>query len=130
MATIEAALVAALTAETTVSALVGSRVFPPGGRQGSAYPYVIYQRISTQGAAYLDGPANLEWPRIQIDVWGTTAKSASDAAEAIRTFIDNVERSGAGVTFTATFQDQRGPDIDEETRNFRVSQDFFLWHQR
>jgi hypothetical protein len=130
MATIEAALVAALTAETTVSALVGSRVLPVGGGQNKVYPYVTYQRISTQGAAYLDGPSNLDWPRFQIDVWGTTALSALTAAEAIRTFLDSIERSGAGLSFIATFQDQRGPDVDEETRNSRVSQDYFFWHSR
>jgi hypothetical protein len=130
MATIEAALVAALTAETTVSALVGSRVFPVGAAQNKVYPYVTYQRISTQGAPHLTGPSNLDWPRFQIDVWGTTALSALTAAEAIRTFIDSVERTGAGLSFTATFQDQRGPDIDEETKNFRVSSDYFFWHQR
>lgn len=130
MASLEAALIAALTANAGVSALVVSRVFIAGGRQGSEYPYVTLQRISTQGAGHLDGPSNLDWPRVQIDVWGTTGLSVLNVAEAIRTAIDGITVSSLGLAFDATFQDQRGPAPDEETRNFRVSQDYLVFHSR
>jgi Protein of unknown function (DUF3168) len=129
MATIEAALTAALTAEATVSALVGTRVFPVGGRQGATYPYVVWQKISTQGEPYLDGPSNLDHPRFQIDIYATSALDALTAAEAIRTFLDCQQRSGAGLSFYATFQDGRS-DFDLETGNFRASQDYFIWYGR
>jgi hypothetical protein len=140
MASIEAALTAAVTGDATVSGLIGTRFFLTGSAQAKTYPYVTYQRISTAGADYLDGDANLEWPRFQIDVW---AKDASDGksgalialevAEAIRSFLcptPTVERAGAGLSFTAKFQDQRGPTLDEETRNFGCSQDYFLTYER
>lgn len=140
MAAIEAALTAAVTGDATVSALIGTRFFLTGSAQAKTYPYVTYQRISTAGAVYLDGDANLEWPRFQIDVW---AKDASDGksgalialeiAEALRAFLcptPSVARAGAGLSFTASFQDQRGPEIDEESRNFRCSQDYFIWYGR
>lgn len=130
MASPEAALIAALTGAAGVSAVLGSRVFIRGGRQGVVYPYATIQRISTQGEAHLDGPSNLDHPRFQIDCWGTTAVSASDAAEAVRVAIDGVASTGAGLTFNATFQDQRGPAPDEETHNYSVSQDYFIWHGR
>jgi hypothetical protein len=130
MASIDAALIAALTAAPTVSALAGTRVFVAGARQGSTYPYVTVQRISTQGAGHLGGPSNLDWPRFQIDVWGTTALSALDLAEAIRVAIDGVTTTAGGYSFSATLQDQRGPSPDEETRNFGVSQDYYIWHSR
>jgi hypothetical protein len=130
MPTPEAALAAALSAEPTVSAHLAARVFPVGGRQGTDYPYATYQRVSTVGAAHLDGAADLEWPRFQIDVWGASALAALNAAEAIRAFLDATERSGAGLSFLATFQDQRGPTLDEETRNFGCSQDYLIWYGR
>lgn len=130
MPTIDAALVAALNAEATVSATLGNRIFPVGGRQGQAYPYATYQRISTQTAAHLDGPSDLDWPRFQIDIWGQSVPSLWAAADAIRAFLEAATHTAAGLTFTATFQDQRGPEIDEETRNWRVSQDYLLWHER
>lgn len=129
MATIEGALTSALTGNAGVAALVAARVFTKGGRQGTAYPYVTYERISTQGAAHLDGPSDLDWPRFQIDVWAETALSAINVANAIRTAIDGLETAGSPA-FYATFQDQRGPSADDETKKFNVSQDYFIWHER
>jgi len=133
MASIEAALTAAVTGDATVSGLIGTRFFIAGGAQGKVYPYATYQRISTAGAEYLDGDANLEWPRFQIDVWASKALEALEIAEAIRAFLcptPTAERTVAGVSFTASFQDQRGPTLDEETRNFGCSQDYFLTYER
>ena len=129
MATIESAITAALAGATGVSALVGNRVFPSGGRQGAAYPYVTWQRISTQGAAHLDGPSDLDWPRFQIDAWADTALQALEVADAIRAALDGIEQT-TDPAFYGTFQDQRGPTPDAETRKFGVSQDYFIWYGR
>lgn len=129
MPTLEAAFIAALTADAEVSALAGGRVFTWGGRQGAEYPYVTIQRISTPGASHLDGPATLEWPRFQVDVWAETGLAALNLAEAIRAAVDHRTIAG-NPEFTATFQDQRGPAPDEQTRNFGVSQDFLVFHER
>jgi hypothetical protein len=130
MASPEAALVAALKANAGVISAAGGRVFIAGGRQGSAYPYVTIQRITTAGAAHLDGPSNLDWPLFQIDSWGEDALSALNTSEAIRTAIDGVSITSTAPNFYAVFQDQRGPAPDEETRTFRVSQDFHIYHER
>jgi hypothetical protein len=133
MATIEAALTAAVTGDAIVSGRIGTRFFLMGSAQAKTYPYGTYDRISTAGAAHLDGDASLEWPRFQIDVWAETALEALEIADAIRAFLcptPSVERTGAGVRFTASFQDQRGPEIDEESRNFRCSQDYLIWYGR
>ena len=129
MASVEAALIAALKASSGVAAAVVSRVFIVGGRQGAEYPYVTIQRISTAGARRLDGASTLEWPRFQIDSWGATALDALNAAEAVRLAIDNITVAG-DPPITATFQNQDGPRPDEETRNFRVSQDYLVFHSR
>lgn len=129
MASVEAALIAALVGDPGVAALVGSRVSIWGGLSNPAYPYVTIQRISTTGAAHLNGPATLQWPRIQIDIWAQKALEASDIAEAIRLAIDCIPVAGEPA-FTATFQDQRGPSPDPETRSFGVSQDYYLYHNR
>lgn len=126
----EDALIAALQADPGVSDLVGSRVFIAGGRQGTPYPYITVQRITTSGAASIDRPATLEWPLFQLDAWGETAASAKDAGEAAIAAIDGKEITAGGLTITATKQDQRGPAPDEETRKYRVSQDYYIWHER
>lgn len=127
---VDAALIAALAADPGVSALVADRVFTWGGRQGVAYPYLTVQRITTVGATHLNGPNTLEWPTFQIDCWSSaSALEAVTIADAVRLAIDNVTIAG-NPTIEATFKDQRGPAPDEETRNFRVSQDFLVFHER
>jgi hypothetical protein len=126
---IDAALITALLDDGGVSGLVSDRVFVWGSRQGTAYPYVTAQRISTAGASHLNGPNTLEWPRFQIDCWAQTALAALNCAEAVRAALDNITVAG-DPTFTATFQDQSGPAPDGETRSFRVSQDYLLFHSR
>jgi len=133
MATIEAAIVAAVTGDAGMAVLIGDRLIPDGAAQEMAYPYVTYQRITTQSATHLDGDGNLDWPRFQFDCWAKTAIEALTIAEALRTFLcpkPAADRTGAGLFFSATFQDQRGPTRDEETRNFGCSSDFFIWYER
>lgn len=130
MASLEAALIAALVATPGVTTLVGSRVFVKGGRQGTTYPYITVQRITTSGAGHLDGASNLDWPLMQIESWDPVATTASNVSDAVRTAIDSNELTAAGLTFSATFQDQQGPFADEETRNFRVLQDYLVFHER
>ena len=130
MASAEAALIAVLLADPAVAGLAGNRVFLQGARQGAGYPYISLVRISTGAASHLAGAATLEWPRLQIDCWAETALAALALAEAVRSAIDAVPALGAGLSFIATFEDQRGPAPDEATRNFRVSQDYFVWYER
>jgi len=133
MTTPEAALTAAIIGEPSISALIGNRFFPVGGRQQEPYPYATYQTISTQTAKHLDGDGDLDWPRFQITVWDKTSPGASAVADVIRRFLcptPSVEREGAGLTFSATFEDQRGPTLDEMTRKYGCEQDYFIWHGR
>jgi hypothetical protein len=69
----EVAVIAALKANAALAALVGTRISIFGGQQNVAFPYVTVQRISTAGTAHLNGPATLEWPRLQIDAWSPSA---------------------------------------------------------
>jgi hypothetical protein len=103
MASPEAALIAALKADTGVAALVGTRVFIAGGRQGEVYPYVTVQRIATVGAAHLDGPSNLDWPLLQVDSWASDALVALNTAEAVRTAIDGVNVTSTTPNLTPCF---------------------------
>lgn len=130
MTSIEAALIAALSADTGVTAAVGTRLFVFGARQGVTMPYCTIQRVSTTRADHLDGPATLEWPRLQLDIWAASPTDASNAADVLESAIEAKTFSALGRTMTATFAGRDGPGIDEETRNFRVRLDYFIWSER
>lgn len=131
MASIEAALVAVLKDDTDVAAIAGGRVFIKGGRQGVVYPYATIQRIATTAVTDLDGASSLDAVLVQIEAWDDReALQALNLADAIRAALQTGEVTGAGLTFSATLRDQRGPSADEQTRNFCVQLDFSLWHGR
>jgi len=126
----EAALIAALAADSGVSALAGTRVFLKGARQGAEYPYLTVLRVTTPSAVDLDGQSDLDWPLMQIEAWAETGPAAMALANAVRTALQTGELTAAGLTFSATFRDQRGPAADEETRKFRADVDFSIVHAR
>lgn len=130
MASPEAALITALKANVPVAAVVGTKVFIMGARQGAEYPYVTVQRIATAGAGHLDGASNLDWPLVQVDCWSPDGLVALNLGNAVRAAIDSVAITSTTPNIYAVFQDQRGPAPDEETRNFRVSQDYHIFHER
>lgn len=130
MATTEGAVIEALLAAPGVALLAATNVFLKGARQGAGDPYVTIERIVTGSAAHLDGPSNLDWPLMQIDCWSKDSLKALNLANAVRTAIDHVLVTSTTPSFYAVFQDQRGPAPDEETRTFRVSQDFNVYHER
>ena len=130
MTSVEETLVAALLADAAVSALVSDRVFVTGGRQGATRPYVTVQRITTKTNASLDASSTLDAALTQIDSWADTALAARGLAEAVRAAIDCRDIETQDPWFNAVLQDDRGPTTDEETRAFRVSQDYDLWHSR
>lgn len=129
MASPEETLAAVVSGDAALVALIGDRFFPIGTKQGPASPYVTYQRISTAGAAHLRGASNLDWPRFQFNVWGDTLASARAVADALRTLLDAVEHTAAGLTIECTFKDER-TSFAEDTRKPGVSQDYLVWHSR
>lgn len=72
MSTIEQQLRESLLANAGVSALIGTRLYLVQKAQGSAYPCVAYQRISTQRQYHhvLGGnQASTAWSRFQFTIW-------------------------------------------------------------
>lgn len=124
------AVIAALKNDAAVAAIVADRVFLAGARQGTEYPYVTVQRLAGRSHPELDAPSSLEAPLLQIDWWDPVAATADAGAQAGRRAIDCIEITIDDLTFTAVFVTERGPEADEKTRNFRVSQDFHAWHER
>lgn len=90
---IEKAINALLRADATVNGLVGGRISPAGAPQGTAYPYLIYQRISTERVRSTEGPSQLAAARIQVTVYdgrdgAEVALSVAAIAEAVRQALD------------------------------------------
>lgn len=128
----EEAIVAYLLADSTLSALVSTRVFPLSRLQGSALPAVTYQRISGAPLYADDGEAGLTEARLQVDTWAETYSAAKTAARAVIDRLSAVrDVTQSGVTFRYIMLDDER-DFREEGANaaqylYRVSMDFLVW---
>jgi hypothetical protein len=69
---IETAITALLATDSTVSGIVGSRIYPSVMPTGTAFPAVVYQRISTPRWNAMDNACDTPHARIAITCWAAT----------------------------------------------------------
>ena len=104
-------------ADSTVRALLGGtlpRIYPFGGApQSVAKPYAVYQWIGGNPFNTLSDRPKADRAVLQVDVYGSTAKSSTDAAEAIR----------YAVELDCHLTSYRGTDKEPETQLYRTSFD-------
>jgi len=69
-----------LTADVNIAALVVLRVYPTVAPQGTPYPYIVWQEVSSAAETTHDGDSvtdgGLDQTLIQFDCWGDTSKKA------------------------------------------------------
>lgn len=115
-------LKAAMTANVTLAALVGTRVFADIAPGSATAPFVVFQTIATGGETTHDGNRNLEFPLIQFSCWAATKASAISVASAVNSMLDGKTLTGsAGLTLR--FSDQNST-YDPESRLFGELIDF------
>lgn len=84
------AIYSILTADATLTALVGSRIYPDYSIQKPTLPYVVYQVIDTSPSPTKDGASKLDTIRVQIDAWSDSFDTAQTVSERVRTVLDFV----------------------------------------
>jgi hypothetical protein len=85
--TAETALRTALLANATVSAMVGTRIYPfdevPESLGVPAPQFISHDRISTVSELLLDGSAPPDSIRVQLNCWAATFAKARDLSMAV-----------------------------------------------
>jgi hypothetical protein len=104
-------------ADPTVQALLGGtlpRIYPFGGApQSVVKPYAVYQWIDGNPFNTLNDRPKADRAVLQVDVYGSTAVSSTNAAEAIR----------YAVELDSHITSYRGTDREPETLLYRTSFD-------
>jgi hypothetical protein len=131
MPTMGEQLVAKLTADSAVTALVSSRIFPNVLPQGSSLPAIVYTVVDDVPQRTLSGAVDelLHNSRVQIDCYARASASLGGYAGAhqLADAVNNVVGNLSDPTLNSTAADKR--DLyDNETSYFRVSMDFSVWH--
>ena len=85
---LEQKLYTALTGSTLITTLSSNRIYPLRSPQDSAYPHIIYTRISGERYNGLSGYLDSEHPTIQIDVYSTSYSQVKSLSANIHTVLD------------------------------------------
>jgi len=69
---------------SALQGLVGGRVYPDIGKEGTALPYITYQDIGGDAVNFIDGavPSKAN-ARVQVNVWAKTRAEAKDLARRV-----------------------------------------------
>ena len=86
--TMEGAIVKLLLAESTITDICSTRIYPMKAPQSAALPHMTMQQISANRDHVMDGPSGLAMNRFQFNCWATTYGGAKRLFEALRIYFD------------------------------------------
>lgn len=114
---------ALLSADATIAAKVGSRIYPQLMPQDCPKPAVVYTVVSDVPLNSFDGhTSGLSNARVQVDVYSYAYKEAQETANAIEALL------GSHVTVSlSSLRVSRRDLYENSTKLHRVSMDFSLW---
>jgi len=116
-------------ADSDVTDLISTRLYPMVVPQDAELPAAAYQRISGPREHSHDGATGLARARMQFTVLGSTYENGKDIAEALRGSMDGFSGTMGTVTVDAVLLendvDAWGTVFDKAT----VRQDYLFWYQ-
>ena len=125
---IEAAIRSILIADDTVKALT-TRVYPVALPQSPTYPLILYTKITGMRDHHLQGPSGHAHPRFQIEAWAKTYTEAKTLADAIREALDGYSGTAAGTKIGSCLIESEQDIYESEIEVYRVTSDWFIWHE-
>lgn len=122
---------ALLAADPTVSASVGTRIYPVTLPEGAALPAIVLDHISTVDQPTIDAnaPLALVESRISVQVIADSYVTLKSLIEACRTALQFKRGTIAGVSVVTVRRALVGPEYkDDELKSFAQPQDFLVLH--
>lgn len=127
-----------LLATPELTTLIGSgasaRLYPVVAPQNAAYPYAVYQRISTVRDRSTTGPTGATFARVQITVHGKPIVEDGDGyaavrnvAEVIRKYIDGYSGALGDVYAQSVAIENERDEYDPSVRLYTASFDLAVW---
>ena len=86
-----------LSTDGSITAYVGTKIYPDITPQNVQYPFVVYTITNSLPVDYKDGQSNLEEITLQIDVYTQSYDDTQDLANLIRNRLDRFTGTVEGV---------------------------------
>jgi hypothetical protein len=125
-------------AQSGITDLVGTRIYPTIAPTSATRPYAVYQIISEAREPHMAAASELVSKRVQVTCYGSTPDSAEAVAEAFRAEMDGYsgDTMGSGDNATAVRRvllDGAGegadpPNIGDQQAIYWKRQDYIVWH--
>lgn len=117
-------LFAALSANTALAAIVATRIYPIILKEGSTFPALTYQRISSPAEHSLQGRSGLSTVRLQITCWADSFSAVASLKAAVREAIHSIH--SAAIQHVGRLLDER-QTFEQDPKLYRVDLDFEVW---
>lgn len=133
MATIVKGLQTFLEAQSTITSVVGTRIYPQHLPRNSSYPCLTHQLVSRTYGHHLSGVTGLSTARVQVDCWGEKLSDVETLAEAVRVALDGYFGTIGDVTVAFVQLDNEqdlseAPQDESEQWLYRRTQDYLIKH--
>ena len=86
-----------LSTDGSITAYVGSKIYPDITPQNVQYPFVVYTIVNSLPVDFKDGQSNLEEITLQIDVYTQSYDDTQDLANLIRNRLDRFTGTVEGI---------------------------------
>lgn len=86
-----------LSTDGSITAYVGTKIYPDITPQNVQYPFVVYTITNSLPVDYKDGQSNLEEITLQVDVYTQSYDDTQDLANLIRNRLDRFTGTVEGV---------------------------------
>ncbi len=126
---IEQAIFSILTADATLSGLVGARVYPVRASQDGSEPYIEFEFDGLVPEITLDGALNYDYQRVTFNVYAPTYDAAQSVARAIRGVLQNYTGTVSGVTITYCQLNQQTDSDEFDVGLFSVTATYELQYR-
>ena len=86
-----------LSTDGSITAYVGTKIYPDITPQNVQYPFVVYTIVNSLPVDYKDGQSNLEEITLQVDVYTQSYDDTQDLANLIRNRLDRFTGTVEGI---------------------------------
>lgn len=122
---LETSIYSVLTGESSISALVSTRVYPVTAPDGADFPLIIYQKQSHDlGYSHSSGDDGIYTANYVFYFLGATYAAASALRDAVRTFLSGYEGTFGGNSVSLIRLETEDDDFDFETNLYTLRSEY------
>lgn len=124
---VEQYIVRTLSADPSVAALAGARVFSELAPQDETKPHVVIGQSSREDDVAMDGPTGVGRVMVEVTCWASRRRDSSALARAVRAVLSSHSGGAEGLDVQGCFPGSESWDFDAERKLYATSREWEVW---